>query len=71
VQSRVVGLFEHDSVLRGLIKYCEFLEQLRNRQLHNDDSDQGSLLHILKYFPMPDNDVLLVESICSYYPCKL
>jgi len=71
VQSRVVGLYEHDSVLRGLIKYCEFLEQLRNPQLRNDDSNQGSLLCILKYFPMPNNDVLLVESICFCYPCKL
>jgi len=67
----MVGLFEHDSVLRGLIKYCEFLEQLRNPQLRNDDSDQWSLLRILKYFPMTNNDVLLVESICSCYPCKL
>jgi len=40
----VVGLFEHDRVLRSLVKYCEFLEQLRNPQNHNDDSDQWSFI---------------------------
>jgi hypothetical protein len=45
VRSGVVGLFEHDSVLRGLIKDCEFLEQLRNPQFRNDDLSLEFIAH--------------------------